>query len=81
MKLNENRAKSLVDNAIHEHIESIEQGLGDQLKLHLQTIGKFHHYSFHNTLLNALQRPDASHVVGFVTWKKLGSHIKQGRRG
>ena len=41
----------------------------DRYKEYLSVMSRFHHYSFNNTLLIALQKPDASHVAGFTAWK------------
>jgi antirestriction protein ArdC len=40
----------------------------------------FHHYSLHNQLLIALQRPDATHVASFRTWLRLGYCVRKGER-
>ena len=42
---------------------------------------RFHRYSFGNTLLIALQRPDATQVAGFHTWLRLGRHVRKGEKG
>jgi antirestriction protein ArdC len=42
---------------------------------------RFHKYSFGNTLLISLQRPDATHVAGFHTWLQLGRHVRKGEKG
>ena len=41
----------------------------------------FHNYSFSKMMLICLQRPDATHVAGFNTWKKLGRYVKKGEKG
>ncbi|MHB8263476.1 MAG: ArdC-like ssDNA-binding domain-containing protein [Acidimicrobiales bacterium] len=41
---------------------------------------RFHHYSFQNALLIALQRHEASQVAGFNTWKKLGRRVRKGEK-
>jgi len=38
----------------------------------------FHHYSFGNVLLIAAQRPSASRVAGFATWRSLGRWVRRG---
>lgn len=40
----------------------------------------FHRYSFQNTLLIALQRPDATYVAGFRAWLKLGRCVRKGEK-
>lgn len=47
----------------------------------VQTRSAFHHYSLGNTLLIASQRPDATRVAGFKTWKTLGRAVRKGERG
>ena len=40
----------------------------------------FHHYSFHNQLLIAHQRPGATRVAGFRKWLQLGYAVRKGER-
>jgi hypothetical protein len=47
----------------------------------LTTMSKFWEYSFGNQILIMLQRPGATRVAGFVTWKELGRHVKWGEKG
>ena len=59
-----------------EITERLEQGVKDiftseMYTTYLRTMAKFHNYSFNNTLLIAMQRPDATLVAGFNEWKKL----------
>src|ERR1700724_3514498 len=42
---------------------------------------RFHRYSWGNTLLIALQSPDATQVAGFHTWLRLGRHVRKGEKG
>ncbi len=43
---------------------------------------KFHNYSFNNTLLIAMQKPDASLVAGFSAWKNnFGRNVMKGQKG
>jgi antirestriction protein ArdC len=47
--------------------------------LHAQS--RFYQYSFGNTLLILLQRPDATRVAGFHTWRRLGRRVRKGETG
>lgn len=47
--------------------------------LHMQS--RFHHYSFNNTLLIILQRPDATRVAGYNAWRKLDRFVRKGEKG
>ena len=45
-------------------------------------MSKFHNYSVNNTLLIALQRPDASLVAGYQAWQKnFNRHVNKGEKG
>jgi antirestriction protein ArdC len=48
---------------------------------YLRACGLFHNYSWHNCALIWSQRPDASRVAGFQTWKKLGRYVVAGSKG
>ena len=48
---------------------------------YLRTMRRFHTYSAQNTLLIFRQRPDATQVAGFGTWKSLGRSVKKGAKG
>lgn len=48
---------------------------------YLDTQRRFPSYSFNNTILIYLQRPDATLVAGFHAWKRLGRSVKKGERG
>jgi antirestriction protein ArdC len=47
----------------------------------LNTLSRFYSYSFNNWLLIYTQRPDATRVAGFQTWKSLGRFVKKGEHG
>ena len=72
---------------IEEITQKLEQGLGDfmnseKFKDYLNTMSKFHHYSVNNTILIAMQRPDATLVAGYEAWQKnFDRHVKRGSKG
>ena len=47
----------------------------------LAAAARFHEYSFQNTLLIVSQRPDATSVAGYETWKALGRQVNRGEKG
>ena len=71
---------------VKEITDKLEAGLkklfdSEQYRTYLNTMAKFHNYSFNNTLLIAMQKPDASLVAGFHKWKKeLGRTVKKGEK-
>ena len=72
---------------IKEITEQLEAGVtavfeSDAYKAYLKCMSKFHNYSLNNTLLIALQRPDASLVCGYQAWKKdHGRQVRKGEKG
>ena len=72
---------------IKEITEQLEAGVtavfeSDAYKAYLKCMSKFHNYSLNNTLLIALQRPDASLVAGYQAWKKdHGRQVRKGEKG
>ncbi len=76
-----NKARQLIENALNSLTESLENGQSDELKKYLQTMSRFHQYSLRNVMLIALQKPSATHVAGFHSWKKLGRFVKKGENG
>ena len=70
-----------------EITERLEQGVKDiftseMYTTYLRTMAKFHNYSFNNTLLIAMQRPDATLVAGFNAWKnKFNRYVIKGEKG
>lgn len=66
--------------------DSIETGIkelfeSDKYKSYLQTMSRFHKYSFNNTMLIAMQKPDATLVAGFNKWRDgFSRHVKKGEK-
>ena len=75
------KARKMIDSALDRLGEQLEQGKSEQLKRYLAVMGRFHRYSVGNAMLIALQRPEATHVAGFRTWKKLGRQVNKGEKG
>lgn len=48
---------------------------------YLSTMSKFHNYSFNNTLLIAMQKPEATLVAGYKAWQKnFERHVNKGEK-
>ena len=53
----------------------------DKYKSYLSTMSKFHNYSFNNTLLIAMQKPEATLVAGYQAWQKnFERHVNKGEK-
>ena len=54
----------------------------DRFKNYLNVMSKFHNYSFNNTLLIAMQKPDATFVAGYNSWKNsFQRQVLKGEKG
>ena len=67
-------------------LKSLEKGISEifnseRYTKYLQTMSKFHSYSFNNTMLIALQRPDATLVAGYQNWKSMGRQVMSDEKG
>lgn len=67
-------------------MKSLESGVEDfftseKYGEYLKTMTKFHRYSFNNTILIAMQRPDATLVTGYRNWQSMGRQVKKGEKG
>ena len=72
---------------LKEITDRLEQGItelfdSERYKEYLRVMSKFHNYSFNNTLLIAMQKPDASLIAGFTAWKnQFQRNVKKGEKG
>ncbi len=70
-----------------ELTERLEEGVksvfeSDKYEEYLRVMSKFYNYSYRNTLLIALQKPDATMVAGYEAWKKkFGRQVNKGEKG
>ena len=74
-------AKEVIAANVQALIEQLEQGHSEALTAYLTAMGRFHTYSFGNTLEIARQKPDATRVAGLYAWNQLGRKVKKGERG
>ncbi len=70
-----------------ELIEKLERGIqelysSEKYAAYLKTLSKFYNYSFKNSLLIALQKPSATYVAGFNSWKNnFKRYVNKGEKG
>ena len=74
------------ERKIDEVLKQLKEGVEGVQSSHnfrqfLLTMSKFHDYSIGNLILIAMQRPDATRVAGFNTWKDLSRWVKKGEKG
>ena len=74
------------NNKSKELLGKLETGIKEAMnsesyKAFLKMQSFFHNYSFNNAMLIFMQRPDATRVAGFNTWKKLERYVMKGEKG
>lgn len=75
------------EQQMYEITKKLEEGVkelftSERYTEYLKTMSKFYKYSFHNTVLIALQRPEATLVAGYSAWQKnFHRQVKKGEKG
>lgn len=72
---------------VKEITDQLEQGIKDLFESqkyadYLRTMSKLHNYSFNNSLLIAMQKPDATMVAGYTSWQaNFHRNVMKGEQG
>ena len=72
---------------VREITDKLERGIkelfeSERFKEYLRTMSKFYNYSFNNTLLIAMQKPDATLIAGYTSWQRnFARHVLKGEKG
>jgi hypothetical protein len=77
----DNPTQQLIKQAVDYLLQQLKEGKSETLTAYLAAMARFHAYSFGNILSIARQRPTATHVAGFHTWKELSRFVKRGEKG
>ena len=78
---------STKEDSIKAATKRLEQGIidfmsSDKFREYLKVMSRFHTYSYRNSILIAMQKPDATLLAGFSTWKnKFERYPKRGSHG
>lgn len=70
---------------IKEITDKLEEGIKDLFESdnyinYLKCMSRFTDYSFNNTILISMQRPDASLVAGFRKWNEFNRYVRKGEK-
>ena len=80
-------AESKNAQQVREITDKLEQGIkelfeSERFKEYLRTMSKFYNYSFNNTLLIAMQKPEATYVAGYTSWQRnFDRQVMKGEKG
>ena len=71
---------------VQEITDKLEEGLkelfeSEKYKTYLSTMSKFHNYSFNNTLLIAMQKPEATLVAGYKACSCCRKQVQRSGEG
>lgn len=75
------------NDKLKEITDKLEQGIkelfeSEKYMNYLKVMSKFHNYSVNNSLLIAMQKPEATMVAGFNAWQaNFKRNVKKGERG
>ena len=79
--------KPNIKEQLAEITARIEDGIkdlfqSDKYAQYLKTMSRFHNYSFNNTMLIFMQKPNATAVAGFKAWQEqFERQVKKGEKG
>ncbi len=77
-----NELRKRVDDSLDTLAKALDNVRASEVfRQYLTVQARFHRYSWHNTMMIATQRPDATQVAGFRTWQTLKRQVRKGERG
>lgn len=79
--MNADELKKLTTTALDELRAALDAGRSERLTDLLKTMARFHRYSMNNVCLIVSQRPTATRVAGFHTWRTMGRFVRKGEKG
>ncbi len=81
----QDKAKALrkrIDDSLDTLAKAVDDvRASEAFRQYLAVQARFHRYSWHNSMLIAMQRPDATRVAGYKTWQSLKRQVCKGQRG
>jgi N-terminal domain of anti-restriction factor ArdC len=79
--MNADDLKKITTESLKQLAQLLEQGHSDRLTSLLKTMARFHRYSLNNVCLIVAQRPTATRVAGYHTWRTIGRFVRKGEKG
>lgn len=71
----------VIDTSLKRLSDALAAGRSETLTDYLTAMARFYDYSWFNVMMIFSQRPHATRVAGFNTWKKVGRWVKRGEKG
>lgn len=79
--MNNSNVQRTIDTSIKRLSDALAAGRSETLTDYLRAMARFHDYSWTNIMLIFTQRPEATRVAGFNTWRKVGRWVMRGQKG
>ena len=79
--MNADDLKKRTTTALDQLRAALDAGHSERLTALLKTMARFHRHSVNNICLIVSQRPTATRVAGFHTWRTLGRFVRKGEKG
>ncbi len=70
-----------IDSSLSRLSEALAAGRSETVTEYLRAMARFHAYSWFNIMLIFMQRPSATRVAGYKTWKHVGRWVRRGEKG
>src|SRR5688572_1237870 len=71
----------MVKKGFENLVGEMKQGHTENYLEYLAFVSRFHKYSHFNQMLIFSQKPDATLVAGYKTWREMGHQVKAGEKG
>ncbi|MEW6287076.1 MAG: ArdC family protein [Chloroflexota bacterium] len=76
------KSKDMLDEACQRLVQAVDSSTASkELQHYLKAMARFHRYSWWNSILIWLQKPDATLVAGYRKWQELGRQVRRGEKG
>lgn len=75
------KSNRIIQETLERLQHQLELGMSSEMKRYLQAMARFHKYSVCNQFLILSQCSHATHVAGFLTWRKFKRFVKKGEKG
>ena len=77
-----NPIKAKIDQLIDNLCQLTDSAkITETFKAYMDSISRFYHYSYFNSMLIILTKPDATRVAGFHAWHKFNRFVRKGEHG
>ena len=70
-----------LQESVKDLLAELKAGKSARLLKYLEFSARFYKYSPGNQVMIANQRPDATHVAGYTTWRNMGQQVRKGEKG